>query len=213
MARPRKDNAAKRGKVLTTRVDEALHDSLRKASTEGARTISQEIQMRLRTSFNTDAAIEAQFGSPFVYVTARMVAEDLNTIAAIAGGDWFQNRFAFDEAKAYLQMLLGAFRAPPGIRQVPDSLKPFYERAPAGSSLGRYLAKTQLLMLDLARRDPERAARLAVPPPRYVDTVRAAGEFKGKLAPIPAEWILKAEEGQRELARRQKQSSKRRAKR
>lgn len=191
--RPRKDEASRRDVQISFRASQRLRDQLVEAARhtgDAERSLSQEIELRLRASFKTGAKLKEQLGGPLLYQLFRIVAQNIRVIES-QSGRWFENRFAFDEAKSCINTLLDHLR-PRGRRRVPQHLRsdPHY---------GRRVAQHSLFILEAALRDPdwwERQPQI----PGFVDPIVASTPFAGRLTKSAAT----------ELARENQALSKRR---
>jgi hypothetical protein len=178
--RPPKDEATKRGVQISFRVSQALRDRLEAARREGGteRSLSAEIEQRLRHSFEIDTEMQKQFGAPR-YQFLRVIAEDILSVESHAGAKWFESRFAYDEVKAYIETFLGHLRRPSGRRVVPKGLR-LYAKFPTGF-LGGGFAMSRLFELAATLRAPNAADKMPLAR-GFIDPVVASGPFAGRLA-------------------------------
>src|SRR6185437_12266556 len=81
MGRPRKVDG-KKDAQLSVRIATSLRDQLEAArrATESDRTLSQEVEMRLRQSFDIDGEIKKRFGSASAYGLLRMMAHGIEIV-------------------------------------------------------------------------------------------------------------------------------------
>jgi hypothetical protein len=110
---PRGEFTNKSG-VLSTRIREDTRAALQEAAAATKRSLSQEIEHRLRRSFDSDRLIRAEFGSRENYAIVMLI------IAALKGAaddkseaPWFDDANNFDLMLNTVVRILGAFR-PPG---------------------------------------------------------------------------------------------------
>lgn len=184
--RPPKDEASKRGVQVSFRVTQELRGRLEAARAEGEpkRSLSQEIELRLRRSFELDREIKERFGGPSLYWIFRIIADDIRIIETLADAKWFESRFAYDEIKCYLEVVLGRLRRPRGRYRLPRQWVMSERHFPPGA-WGRGVARQSLFMLETALRDPNALDRM----PRArcaVDPFEASSPLAGKLAEPPA---------------------------
>ena len=116
--------AAKRGRkpqgpyadktsTIATRVSTDLRDKLDRARQEHPRTwsLSQEIEHRLRLSFDEDEQIKNLFGSIETYAVARLFAEILNQVEGMTHRHWAEDGFTVLAASQAINDVLIEFRA------------------------------------------------------------------------------------------------------
>jgi hypothetical protein len=63
--------------VLSTRITPDLREGLQNAANKSGRSLSQEIEYRLRRSFGEDQKISDLFGSDSIFILVRMIALSL----------------------------------------------------------------------------------------------------------------------------------------
>ncbi len=146
----------RRSEPVGIRLTKATRDKLEKArrGPEGDKTLSQEIEQRLRRSFELDEELTKRFGSPGTYALFRMMANGIALVEAncVRGDEtrersWLHNRFVFDQVKALINVMLNRFK-PEGRRVRPKHLeKQFAEE------IGQLVALYQLQGLEID--DPE----------------------------------------------------------
>src|SRR5579862_1147896 len=146
-----KDEGIRKSKALGVRVTSGLYDQLEAARVESNRTISQEIEARLRLSFGEPQRVQDQFGGPTNYWLFRTMADRIRTmelaIGEQVGGEprdghrWWQDRYAFDECLKFMTTLLASFK-PKGRKVVPAHLR--------GYPLGERTAVIAMANLEMA---------------------------------------------------------------
>jgi hypothetical protein len=166
--RPKPDPSA----VLSTRVPKGLRDDLEGAAAKSGRKLSDEVQRRLRASFDQDRITAEKFGGPRVYGLVRTIALALKTagettffaknFAAAKDGQWLDDPFAYAQA---VNMAITVFEKerPDGEPKLPrhladwswvkdESVRAALETAhkDLGSSMGRGL------MAQIDEADPTR---------------------------------------------------------
>ena len=182
---PRPESERKSAAV-SVRLMQALRERLDAARVESGLTITQEIERRLQRSFELDREIKARFGGPSLYWIFRIIADDIRIIERFAGAKWFESRFAYDEIKCYLEIMLGRLRRPRGRYRLPRQWMKSERHFPPGA-WGRGVARQSLFMLEMALRDPAAVDRM--PRARWaVDPFEASSPLAGKLAePLASE--------------------------
>src|SRR6478672_8630665 len=97
MAPQRRQNpTGPRTSEASFRVSEELKARLRKAASDGARTLSQEIAHRLDRSFDD----EDRFGGACTYALCRLFVVAMTDLRENTGQSWHSDRFAFEHAVA-----------------------------------------------------------------------------------------------------------------
>lgn len=130
-----KDAGSRKSVALSVRVTPSLHAQLDKACARAGRTISQEIEIRLRSSFD-----RAEFGGPTNYWLFRLIARGIGEIEGKSGHRWFADRYTFDECRELLVEAWDRCR-PRGRKRAPNALKD-------EQSLGRRIAMSVLAQLQ-----------------------------------------------------------------
>jgi hypothetical protein len=127
--RPKLKDADRRSEPVSVRLTPALRKQLEEArrTRDFDHTLSQEVEARLRRSFDLDGEITKRFGSPGAYAFLRIVAAGIEIIEkdcfhevkkggrSTEGKDfrWLENRFVFDQVTLMINDLLERLR-PPG---------------------------------------------------------------------------------------------------
>ena len=114
--------AAKRGRkpqgaysdksaVLTTRITKELRAKLEGARMEHPRTwsLSQEVEDRLRKSFDEESIAEQKFGDRETYAIARLIAEVMNQVQMLTQRHWASSAFTVDACAQAIGNVLRAF--------------------------------------------------------------------------------------------------------
>lgn len=162
--------------VLSVRVAPELHQRL--ARVAGGRTISQEIERRLRQSFEADAEIKSRFGSMFLYQLFRLLAVNIDSIEAQTLGLFPRDRFTYDTVRHCLDTWLDYMR-PRGRARVPKHTLALYGRQPA-RGWGERVALNALFIIERALYDKETLP--VMPHMVAVGSLRDLGVFAGKLS-------------------------------
>jgi hypothetical protein len=112
--RPKLKDEDRRSEPVGVRLTPAIRKHLVEASRDGGRTLSQEIELRLRRSFDFDNEIMKKFGSPGTYAFVRMVADGINTVELLSSTAderrWLDDRFTFDQVTAMINEMLSYLR-------------------------------------------------------------------------------------------------------
>ena len=116
------------------------------AATKSGRSLSQEVEHRLRRSFDEDRDLFERFGGRQNYSLLRLVGASLAT--SINPNDssatWLDDPYAFDQALQSVVAVLEAFR-PPGDPEFKDSNSPMMEAAAAIQGVERATRELQRL--------------------------------------------------------------------
>ena len=106
-----------KSRVLSTRIREDTRNSLEAAAKHSGRSLSQEIEYRLRRSFDEDKRIFELFGGRRNYAVLRLVADVMQTIynPFRPDADWLDDPYQFDQLVTAVASVLEAVR-PPGDR-------------------------------------------------------------------------------------------------
>lgn len=95
-----KGEYAGKSSVFSTRIRPDLRKELEKAARQSGRSLSQEVEHRLRSSFVEDNQIADLFGDRRTYRLMRMMADAIHTAEEItAMGPWLETLTAFKIAK------------------------------------------------------------------------------------------------------------------
>ena len=136
----------RRSEPVGIRLTKAVRDQLEKArhGPEGDKTLSQEIEQRLRQSFNLEDDIKRRFGGSGTYWVLQLIAEAIGLIEKNCLGNppqkhWFDDPYTFDQVTSMINALLEYFK-PRGKRRIPKHMrKPLLDRKEFGSSIAAYV--------------------------------------------------------------------------
>lgn len=120
---------ASKTSVLSTRIRPETRAALESVAKAKRRPLSQEIEHRLRRSFDEDTRIESIFGNAETYGLMRAIASVVNVTATNAAKairaarhgkqvDWMSDPYVYDQAVRSIRVILELFR-PPGDRSRP----------------------------------------------------------------------------------------------
>ncbi len=143
-------------KTLSTRITPELRDKLEAASKASGRSLSQEIELRLDRSFETDVQLHEAFGGEHLYALARMIAAILALIESTSGKTWKTDRQTFEEVKAVIDKTLEALG--PTAPTAPNDQK----LLDYADSLGEVITSTVLGKGEGSRRHTSEAAMLVL---------------------------------------------------
>lgn len=133
VGRPPKDPRSAKSVQFTTRIFPDVRDDLKRAAEANGRSLSQEIESRLKESLNVppqaQQAIDRAFDNPLNYALAVLVARlassiDMrvtNTMPGPGYGSWRRDRFAWEALRYSVALLLERF-APEGEVRVPEPI-------------------------------------------------------------------------------------------
>jgi hypothetical protein len=144
-ARPLKAEQ-RRSEPVSIRLTKAVRDQVEKArrGPEGDKTLSQEIELRLRQSFSLEDDIRKRFGGTGTYRILQLIAEATRLIENNCLGNppeqhWLDDPFTFDQVVSMINALLEYFR-PHGKRRIPKYMrKPLLDRREFGSFIAAYV--------------------------------------------------------------------------
>jgi hypothetical protein len=116
-----KGEYAGKSKVLSTRIRPDTRAALVKASKKSNRSLSQEIEHRLRRSFDEETRIADMFFDRRTFLLMRMSALALERAwNPDKEGDWLEDAFTFDQALKILNAVLEAIRPQGEIPKLSD---------------------------------------------------------------------------------------------
>jgi hypothetical protein len=152
--RPSKNEASRKSEPVSIRLTPDLRARLEaeRTSADPQRKLSQEIELRVRESFDLDKSIKKLLGGAAHYWLMRLVVQQLIVVEHQTGRKFLEDRFTFDEVKAAINTVLDHYR-PPGTSSPPEHLADLPERAK--KELGKRSALLTLSSWKLAekRRD------------------------------------------------------------
>ena len=114
--------------TISTRVTSDTREALEVAAAKSGRSLSQEIEWRLRRSFDEERKIMDNLGGPESYAFLRLIAQSIDMTARQAGViatlvrghpvHWVNDPYVYDQAVKAVHVVLEAFR-PAGDRARP----------------------------------------------------------------------------------------------
>jgi TraY domain len=111
--------------VLSTRIRPKTREYLEAAAKKSGRSLSQEIEFRLRNSFTNDERWEAAFGSRKNFAIMRTMASLAESMINVKnrGADWTSDPYLFDQVAKAIGFVLELIRPPGDLPQtVEDAL-------------------------------------------------------------------------------------------
>ena len=98
--------------ALTTRITPELKKKLERARKEHPRplSLSQEVEARLRLSFDEDGQVTKLFGSAETYAIARLVAEIIDQVEGLSHRHWANDAFTVRACAQAIGRVLVAFQ-------------------------------------------------------------------------------------------------------
>jgi hypothetical protein len=107
-----KGEYANKSKVLSTRIREDTRKALENAALASGRSLSQEIEYRLRRSFDEDRKLIEVFGSRKNYGILRMISSVMDLSGNLANPEktWLEDPYAFEMMKTSVSLVLDAIK-------------------------------------------------------------------------------------------------------
>lgn len=177
---PPKDAASRRSTQIGVRLTQQLRQQLDSARCDATpeRTLSKEVELRLRASFGDAAPVQALFGGPVNHWFFSKIAAQIANIERSTGERWWRDRYTFTEVGSLVRRLLGFFE-PVGDGTVPKNLANV--AGGLGAALaGRALAEVQGALVGarqeaaLRKNPTAELSRPAVPPRAFTKKERTA---------------------------------------
>jgi hypothetical protein len=144
----------KKGERLNLRVSSKLRDLLEEARrrSDGEVSLSEEVELRLRESFERDSEIEKRFGGPTTARLLEVLADRVRSIEASTGGAdgelrWFEDRFTYDQVRSMIEVVLDHFK-PDGRRTIPKAMLAHPSLKNEVENLGKHNALLALVSLQ-----------------------------------------------------------------
>jgi hypothetical protein len=153
--RPPMKESERRSHQMAIRFTKSLRKQLEQSSRHNGTTLTEEIEGRLRRSFDLDEGISKRFGRDGVYAFLRLISEGILEVErACQGNDgeprrWLEDRFTFDQVVSMIKHLLKGLK-PDGDMVIPDT---YLERDPF--TIGRSTASSLVHNLDSVVRLPD----------------------------------------------------------
>jgi hypothetical protein len=110
-----------KSRVLSTRIREDTRKALESAAAKSKRSLSQEIEFRLRRTLADDIDVSNRFGTRQNYAVLRMISCFMDFYSASGAGtvSWLDDPFLFEKTKRSINHALEAVR-PPGEIKGPE---------------------------------------------------------------------------------------------
>jgi hypothetical protein len=111
-----------KSRVLSTRIRADTRARLEAAAKATGRSLSQEIERRLRQSFDEDGTIERAFGSRRNYALMRLISSVIETLCNPDNyeADWVDDPYLFDQSLRAVNQVLEAIRPAGKIPKLSD---------------------------------------------------------------------------------------------
>jgi hypothetical protein len=187
--RPLKDEAGRKSEPVSIRLTPELRTRLEaeRMSADPERTLSQEIDLRIRESFDLDLSIKKTLGGADYYWLLRLVAQETVFIEHQTSRRFVEDRFTFDQVKAAINTILDHFK-PPGASSPPERLTALLDER-AITLLGKRAALLKLTQLELAKMSSGDLPVL----PDFVDPIAASRHLsrwmqKSAIAELERDW-------------------------
>jgi hypothetical protein len=143
-----KPPAERKSESINIRFAPGLRAQLDAARQVDGRSLSQEIETRLRLSLEAPEKEKEKFGGPTNNWLLRIIANQIKTVERFAGDKrWWEDVYTFNQVQLLVDTFLEFFR-PDGEEIVPDSLARWEE------SLGRHMAIREMANIQAAALDP-----------------------------------------------------------
>jgi hypothetical protein len=156
--------------VHLTKAIKAKLDEARKRP-DGEISISEEIERRVRQSFELDQRIRDRFGGAGTFSLLRIVVEGITSIERRTKHRWFEDLYTFDQVKLMFNTVYEHFRPAHGASQ---------ELIEDQKNFGRRVALYLLSMLEAARDFPRWSSAEAMVPNIFHDAAFPLGlKLKG----------------------------------
>jgi hypothetical protein len=188
--RPLKDEASRKSEPVSIRLTPELRSRLEaeRMSADPERTLSQEIDQRIRESFDLDKSIKKELGgADRYYWLLRLVAQDIVFLEHQTGRRFMEDRFTFDQVIAAINTILDHFK-PPEASSPPERLTGLLDER-AITLLGKRTALLTLSQLELAKMSDGDLLIL----PDFVDPIAASRHLsqwmqKSAIAELERDW-------------------------
>jgi hypothetical protein len=182
--RPRKPESARKSEPVSIRLTPELRARLEEERTKAnpAQTLSQEIEMRLRESFDFDRSMQKLLGGhDYHYWLLRVIAEVIVSIEYDCKRQFVNDRYTFDHVKYAVDTILDRFE-PEEISSPPEHLARVLEEQ-ATKEFGKRRALLALVGIELA---PKHRGNVLVLT-EFVDPIAASKH----LAPLIRKPVIK----------------------
>jgi len=114
---------ADKGSVFSARIRSDTRQAIEDAAHKSGRSLAQEIEHRLRRSFDDDRAISQRFGSRETYAIARLIGLAVEIERGSEPGTWLNDVRLFDQTMTAIDALMKQMR-PAGARPMRPATAP-----------------------------------------------------------------------------------------
>ena len=149
--RPLKPEASRKSKPVSIRLTSELHACLEAERTSGdsPRTLSQEIELRIRESFDFDKSTRKLLGgNDYHYWLLRIIAQEIAFLEHQTRRRFVKDRYTFDQVRLAINTILDRLK-PAGRAAAPEHLTKTFSRAVV-SEFGKRSALLALAPIELA---------------------------------------------------------------
>jgi hypothetical protein len=170
--RPPKPEASRKSEPVSIRLTSELRARLEeeRTSADPPRTLSQEIEQRIRESFDFDKSIQKLLGgNDYHYWLLRIIAQQMILLEYETGCQFVKDRYTFNQVKLTINTILDRLK-PAGRAAAPERLTKGGLSKAAVSEYGKRLALLTLTTIELA---PTRRQTMLVFP-EFVDPIAAS---------------------------------------
>ena len=119
--RPPQGPYSDKQKVISTRVTGDIRKALEDERKRTGRSLSQEIEMRLRQSFDHSLRVEETFGGPVNYGLFRLISTAMGFVEQGTGKSWHEDAYTHAQFKQVVLTVLKTLR-PKGKSEPPKEL-------------------------------------------------------------------------------------------
>ena len=111
-----------RGKTetLTTRITAAVRSGLEREAARNGRSLSQEVETRLEASLQAPQKLLDEWGSPHVWLLARLVSNVTQGIERETQKRWHEDQFTADNVRSAVETLVMHFAPKERAQTPPD---------------------------------------------------------------------------------------------
>jgi hypothetical protein len=170
--RPPKPEASRKSEPVSIRLTSELRARLEAERTiaDPPRTLSQEIEQRIRESFDFDKSIQKLLGgNDYHYWLLRIIAQQMVLLEYHTGRQFVKDRYTFNQVKLTINTILDCLK-PAGRPAAPESLTKSGLSKAAVNEYGKGLALLALAPIELA--PTQRQTMLVLP--EFVDPIAAS---------------------------------------
>jgi hypothetical protein len=165
MGRPPKDESSKKTAHLSVRISTSLRNRLEQARLEeGGRSLSEEVEIRLRESFEINKSIDDLFGGKETRRILQIIAEQIEAIEGATGERiydpekprnparprWFKDPFVYGQVRLMIDTIF-QYLKPAGRRVIPKHVLLHPSLKKEAENMGKHHAVQALARIQAAR--------------------------------------------------------------